>query len=116
MKSILLRLAVNAVGLLVAARIVPGIHLEGWETILLAALIFGLVNSLIKPLVSCLTCLVNLLTLGLFTLILNAAMLWLAAWIAQGVGLGFRVEGFLAAFIGAVVISLVSFVLTKFIR
>lgn len=75
-----------------------------------------MVNALIKPLASCITCLINLLTLGLFTLFLNAGMLWLTSWIAQELGLGFRVDGLWSAFFGALVISLVSFALTKLAR
>ncbi|HWO94286.1 MAG TPA: phage holin family protein [Dehalococcoidia bacterium] len=111
--GLLIRWAINAVALVVAAALVPGIELEGWESTLITAGIFGIVNALIRPFVMCITCLLQVLTLGLFTLIVNAAMLALTAWAADGLGLEFEVDGFWAAFLGALVISLVSFVLTR---
>jgi len=80
------------------------------------AVIFGLVNALIRPLVRFLTCLINVITLGLFTLVVNALMLWLSGWIAQQLNVGFKVDGFIAAFLGALLISFVSFVLSLFFR
>lgn len=80
------------------------------------ALIFGLVNALIRPILKFLTCPLIMLTLGLFTLVINALMLLLASWLGRQLGLGFYVEGFWpAAFLGALVISVVSFVLTMLI-
>lgn len=109
----LIRLVVNAIALYLAALVVPGIHIEGWEALLGAALLFGLVNAFIKPLVSVLTCLIQVITLGLFTLVLNGLLLWFTAWAAQSLGLGFEIDGFLSAFIGALIVSLVSFLLTR---
>ena len=112
--GLLIRWAINAIGLLLAAGIVRGIELEGWESTLLTAALFGLVNAFIRPFVMMMSCLLQVLTLGLFTLIVNTAMLGLTAWAAGQVGLAFRVDGFTAAFLGALVISLVSFTLTRF--
>ena len=75
--------------------------------------LFGLINALIRPVVAMFSCLLTFLTLGLFTLIINTAMLGLTAWIAGKFDLAFRVDGFIAAFLGALVISLVSMILTK---
>ena len=114
--NLLLRLLINAVALYVASQFVPGVHFmrsDDWQTILLVALIFGLVNALIRPLALLVTCLINVVTLGLFTLIVNAGMLWLTSELAARLALGFRVDDLMAAFLGAIVISLVSFVLTK---
>jgi putative membrane protein len=122
---ILLRLVINAVALLVTAWIIPGIHLgaarphpnkHDWTTLLIVALIFGLVNALIRPIVFLLSLPLEILTLGLFTFVINAFMLLLTSWIAQGMGLGFRVDGFLAALLGALIISVVSFVLSRALR
>ncbi len=91
------RLLVNAVALYVAAQVVPGISFtraNDWQTVFLVALIFGVVNALIRPLTLAVTCLINLVTLGLFTLVVNAGMLWLTSEAAARVGLGFRVDGF----------------------
>lgn len=112
--SMLIRLAINAIGLLAAASLIDGIHLRGlWTTVLVAA-IFGLVNALIRPFVLMVTCLLQVLTLGLFTLIVNTAMLGLTAWLAGQFELDFRIDDFLSAFLGAIVISIVSFLLTRF--
>ena len=115
--SLLISWLINAVALAVAMWLLPGIYVEGdaWLAVALMAVIFGLVNALIRPLVKFLTCLVNVITLGLFTLVINALMLWLASWIAGQLDIGFRVDGFLWAFLGALVISVVSFVLNLFL-
>lgn len=119
--SILLRLASNAVGLLVAAWIVPGFHLsvagghpraDDWVALVIVALIFGAVNVVIRPVVLLLALPLQILTLGLFTYVVNALMLLLTSWIAQGMGLGFRIDGFVPALLGALIISLVSFALS----
>ena len=111
--SLLISWLINAVALAVAVWLLPGIYVEGdaWLAVALMAVVFGLVNALIRPLVKFLTCLVNVFTLGLFTLVINALMLWLSGWIAQQLDIGFRVDGFFWAFAGALIISVVSFVL-----
>ncbi len=117
MRNLLLRWVINAVALWVAASAVPGIHNDGgWKVLFVVALIFGLVNALIRPLLTLLTCPLIILTLGLFTLVINALMLWLASWLGRQAGLGFYVDGFWAAFLGALVVSIVSWVLSVFIR
>ena len=76
------------------------------------AIVFGLVNALIRPVFKLLSCPIILLTLGLFTLVINALMLQLSAWLGRGFGIRFWVDGFVAAFLGAIVISVVSTVLS----
>ncbi len=117
-RPFLIRLVLNAVSLVAAARIVPGIELDlnRPETVLLVALIFGLVNAFIRPLALFVTCLINWLTLGLFTLVINGVMFWLTAEVARALGLGFSVRDFLAAFLGALVVSVVSLVLSWALR
>ncbi len=119
---ILLRLIINAVALLVTAWIVPGIHLgaagphptkHDWVTLLIVALIFGVVNAVIRPIIILLSLPLEIITLGLFTFVINAFMLLLTSWIAQGMGLGFRVDGFLPALVGALITSVVSFLLSR---
>ncbi len=113
MRHLLLRWIINAIALAIAATFVSGIHVDGgWLVLALVALIFGLVNALIRPVVTLLTCPLIILTLGLFTLVINAVMLLLASWIAGLLGIGFSVEGFGPAFWGGLVISIVSFVLS----
>ncbi len=111
-----IRFFINAVAIYVAARLVPGIHLAGWNAILLVAVIFGLANALIRPLVSLITCLIQVITLGLFTLVINAGMLYFTAWLAQRFGLAFSIDNFLSAFWGALIVSVISFVLSRMIR
>ncbi len=113
----LTRWAINTLALFVAIWIVPGIHLEsGWLSIIWLALIFGLVNATVRPLLKFLTCPLILLTLGLFTLVINALMLSLTAWIGNLFGIRLTLDGFWAAFWGALVISLVSVLLSLFVR
>ena len=117
-----LRWFINAVALLAAAFVVPGIRLTGsatspglneWMTLAIVALIFGLINAVIRPVVFFLTLPLTLLTLGLFMFVINALMLLLTSRIAQALHLGFRVEGFGSALLGALVISVVSFLLGR---
>ena len=113
MGKFLLRWLVNAVALYVAARVVPGIGLGSNVGVVLGvALVFGLVNALIRPLLSFLSCPLIILTLGLFTLVINAVLLLLTSALSRAVGLAFVVEGFWPAFWGALVMSLVSLVMT----
>lgn len=121
MINLILRLLVNAVALFAAAFLVnmfaPGSFvIADVASGILAALILGAVNALIRPLILMVTCLLQLLTLGLFTLVVNAFMLLFTSWIAEMFAIGFRVHGFGAAFFGAILISLVSMVLTRFVR
>ena len=116
-RKILLRLFINAIALWVAVQIVPGIYAEDLLTIIIVALIFGVVNALIRPLVAFFTCPMIIVTLGLFIFVINAVMLWLTAWIAGRFNLGFEIEGgFWPTFWGALVISLVSFVISLIIK
>lgn len=118
MRNIILRLVVNAIALYAATQVgIPGLSFQGeWYTILVVALIFGLVNALIRPLLTLLTCPLIALTFGLFTFIINAVMLALTGWLAGQAGLGFKVDGFWAALLGALVVSIVSWALTLFLR
>jgi len=108
----LIRLAVNAAALYVATRMVSGISYTG-EPIGLAAvaLVFAVVNTIIKPLVQLLSFPVIFLTLGLFLLVINSLMLLLTSRVSESLGFGFTVRGFGAAFVGAIVVSLVSLLL-----
>ena len=115
MGRLLISWLINAAALALAAWVVEGIEItsdSAWVAVALMAVIFGLVNALIRPLVRFLTCLINMITLGLFTLIINTLMLMLSGWIAEQLNVGFRVNGFLPAFLGALLISVVSFVLS----
>jgi putative membrane protein len=112
----LLRLLATAAALWVAVSLVPGIVYEGGFLGLLGvALVFGLVNALIRPILRVLTFPVMVLTLGLFVFVLNAFLLWLTAQLAQALGIYFDVLGFWAAIVGAVIIAIVSTLLNLFV-
>jgi len=112
----LIRLLVNAAALWVAARLVPGVSFTGgWLPFLGVALVFGVLNAFIRPLTRLLTCPLILLTLGLFSFVVNGLMLWLTSALSGALDLGFHVTGFWAAFLGALVVSLVSTVLSMLV-
>ena len=111
--NLLIRLIINALALWLATRLVDGISFDGQIAFLfVVALVFGAVNTIVKPILMVLTFPFLIVTLGLFLLVLNAAMLWLTGAISDAAGLGFHVSGFKAAFIGGLVVSVVSFVLS----
>ena len=107
----ILRIVVYTLGLLVAAHVVPGIRLDGLASALVAGLLLGLVNAIVRPVLVVVTFPITLLTLGLFLLVLNAFCLWLVSVFVSG----FRVAGFWPAFWGALLVSIVSWVLTALI-
>ena len=114
--SFLVRLLINAAALWVATQFVPGISFDGdWRLLFAVALIFGALNVVVRPILKILTFPFLILTLGLFIFVLNALMLWLTGMISDALGLGFHVVGFRAAFVGALVVTAVSFVLSLFV-
>ena len=117
MTKFFFRWAINAVALYVAVLVVPGIDLRGsWTGILWLALIIGLLNALVRPLLKFLTCPLIILTLGLFTIVINTVMLLLTSKIAQSFGIGLTVDGFWTAVLGSLVISIVSIVMSVIFR
>ena|SRR6185369_443739 len=113
MTKFFIRWVINAVALYVSVLIVPGINFGGeWTDLLWVALIFGLLNALLRPLLKLLTCPLILLTLGLFSILINAGMLMLTSSVGQSFGLDFSVDGFWPAILGSLVISLVSVVMS----
>lgn len=113
--SIAIRLAANAVALWLAATWVRGIEIDGWQALLATAAIFGAVTAVVKPVTQRLGLPITCLTLGLFALVINAAMLALTAWIARLFDLDVEIDGFWAAFLGALLVSFVSAVLSFFV-
>jgi len=118
MTRLLLRFIINAAALWAAAEIVPGIYFRGdgevnITSLVIVALIFGVVNAVIKPILALATCPFYLLTLGLFTFVVNALMLMLTSWLA---GPRFEVNGFWPAFLGSIIISIISMLLSAFLR
>lgn len=115
---LLLRWVITSVALFAAAWVVPGIEVDSdaWWVYVAMAVILGLVNAVVKPILKFLSCPLILLTLGLFVFVVNALALWFASWLAVNVfDVGFRVEGFVPAFLGALVVTVVSLVLGVFV-
>ncbi len=107
----LVRLVLNALLLMLTAYLIPGISVDSFGTAVIAALVIAIVNALVRPLVELLSLPVTILTLGLFTLVINAAMFGLAAWLTPG----FSVAGFGPAFWGALLYSVLSWLLSAFV-
>jgi putative membrane protein len=111
-----IRLLINAAALWAAVRLVPGVSFSGdGRLLLVVALVFGVLNACLKPVLMILTLPFLLVTLGLFTFILNAFLLWMTSAVSGAMGLGFHVAGFKAAFVGALVVSIVSLLLSMFV-
>ena len=108
----ILHFLINAAALWAAATFVPGILAGGIGSVLALALVFGLANALVRPFLTLLSCPIILLTLGLFTFVVNALMLMFAGWVGRGLGIDFRVDGFVPAFLGALLVSIVSTLLS----
>ena len=114
----LLRVAVSAAALAVAAAVLPGIQLTTGSTtskvltLIAVALIFGVINAVLKPIIKTIGCLFYILTLGLVALVVNALLLWLVSVVAGWLSLPFHITGFVPAFLGALIISVVTWLLS----
>lgn len=104
----LLRVLVNILAIVLAASLVPGIRLDGVLPAIAAGLLLGLVNAVVRPILVIVTLPITLLTLGLFLLVLNGLCLWLVAAVVRG----FHVDGLWAAIVGALVVSVLSWIVT----
>ena len=120
--AFVVRVLITGVAIGLATLVLSGLEIVGgdsnWETagiILLIALVFGLVNAIVKPIVAFISIPLYILTLGLFTLVVNALMLMLTAWITEQTSWGLRIDNFGTAVLGALIISVVSFVLSVLI-
>lgn len=111
MAGFILRLLIVALGLWLASELVPGIEVKGVGTLLGAALLLGIVNAVVRPMFIILTLPLTVVTLGLFLLVINAAMLGLVAWVFDG----FTIAGFWAALFGSVVVSITGWLASYFI-
>jgi putative membrane protein len=107
----LLRAVITAAGLWLATQWVPGVHVDTVPMLLLAAVLLGVVNALVRPIAFILTLPVTILTLGLFLFVLNALMVWLVAWMVPG----FHVSGFKAALLTAIIVWIVGWIGSWFI-
>ncbi len=113
MEKHLIKWLINTIAIMLAIKLVPGIGYRGeWWGILLVGVIFGLINTFIRPVITLLTLPFLIVSLGLFTFVINAMMLSVTSWISGEFSLGFHVDGFWPAFWGALIISIVSLVLS----
>jgi putative membrane protein len=108
----IIRLLVNAAALLIVAYFLPGVHVASFTAAIIAALVLGIVNAVLRPILFVLTLPAVILTLGLFTFVINAITFWIVAHL----GLGLTVDGFWSAFLGALVLSIVSYVLSSVVK
>jgi putative membrane protein len=119
--SIILRVIVNAIALWAAVLLVDGIEVSADTTVSTIATylgigaLFGIVNAVIKPIVKTVGCIFYYVTLGLVALVVNALLLWLTAWLAGVLGIPFEIDGFWAAFWGAIIVAIVSWLLSLFV-
>jgi len=111
MKGFFFRLLITAFGLWAAATIVPGVSIIGWQALLVSALLLGIVNAVIRPVILILTLPLTVLTLGLFILVVNGISLAIVAWLVPG----FHLAGLLSATLGAVVVGLTSWFASAFV-
>lgn len=111
MISLILRLIILTLGVFLAAYLVPGINVAGYGSAVKAALLLGLLNIFVKPVLFLLTLPINILTLGVFTLVINGLLLWFVGAVVPG----FSISGFLTAVLGSIVISIMSILLNRFI-
>lgn len=104
--KLLIRLLINALAILLVAYLVPGVAVSGFYTALIVAVVLGLLNLVIKPLILLLTLPITILTLGLFTFVINALLFWFVGTVVKG----FSVEGFVPAFLGALILTVVGWI------
>jgi putative membrane protein len=117
MTRFILRWAINAVAIFLAIRFVPGISLQsGLMSVIWLALILGLMNAFLRPLLTLLTCPLIIVTLGLFTLLINTFLFWLTGQVGQIIGIHITINGFWPAFLGGLVVSVVSVVMTLILK
>ena len=113
--KLIIRWLITSASLFVAAYLVPGIRVEdqnAWKVFIVMALILGLVNALLRPILGVMSLPLIILTLGIFMLIINGVSFLIAARIAESMGIGFYVDGFWSAFLGSVIVSVVSMILS----
>lgn len=108
---LIIRILLNAVALMIVAYVVPGVHVASFGSAIIVALVLGVVNAIIRPILIVLSLPIEILTLGLFTFVINAILFYLVAWL----GIGLSVSGFVAAFIGALVLTIVSWLLSSLV-
>lgn len=110
--ALLIALLLNALALIITSKIVPGLFVENFTTAILAAIVMGIINTIIKPVLSLIAAPITILTLGLFTFVINSFMLYLTSLIVPG----FKLEDISAAILGAIVLSVVGIILSGLVK
>lgn len=110
--QLIVALVLNAIALLATTYVVPGFHVASFTTALLAAVVLAVVNTFIKPILSFITAPLSIVTLGLFAFVINAVVLFIVAYFVPG----FKVDGWVAAILGAIVLSVVATVLSSVLK
>jgi putative membrane protein len=112
MMRLIIRVLASTLAVLIAARLIPGIEVNGYQAALVAAIVLGLLNVTIRPIIMLLTLPLNLLTLGLFSWVINGFLFWIVGNILEG----FKVHDFVAAFLGALLVTLISWIVNLLLR
>lgn len=110
--QIIIALALNALALMATAYIVPGFHVADFMSALLAAIVLGVVNTFIKPILKLVTLPITIITLGLFSFVINAVVLFMVSYVVPGL----KIDGWMAAILGAIVLSIVSTALSMLLK
>lgn len=117
--KLIVRWIIGAIAIAAAVWLIPGIRIEGsnaWIVVAVMAIVLGLVNAIIRPILAFLSCGFIILTLGLFMFIVNGVTFWIASWIAVNwLNIGFYVDGLWPAILGSIVVSIVTFLLAIFL-
>lgn len=108
---ILLKIIVGAIAVFIASQWVTGIEVESWKAAFLASVVLGIINLIVRPVIKVLTLPITLLTLGLFSFVINTLLFWMASFFVEG----FEVEGFVAAFLGALIMTVANWILGWFV-
>ncbi|MGA8942221.1 MAG: phage holin family protein [Thermoactinomyces sp.] len=108
--KILLKIIITAVAVVLASKMVAGIEIESWTTAFLAAIVLAVINLIIRPVLVFLTLPINILTLGLFSLVINALLFWFTGSLVEG----FFVDGFVPAFLGALIVTVANWITNRF--
>jgi putative membrane protein len=116
--KILLKIVITAVAVWIATLIIPGIHLHSHttigkiETLVVVALIFGIINAVLKPIAKAIGCLAYAVTFGLIAIVVNGLLFWLTSWIAGKLSVPFHITGFVPALLGALLVGIVTWLLS----
>ncbi|MBN1231691.1 MAG: phage holin family protein [Anaerolineales bacterium] len=118
MNKFIIRWLINALAIFATIYLVPGLQMENesWIAYAILGLIFGVVNAVIRPLLKIMTCPLIILTLGLFTLVINTMLLYITSWVGSWFDYSIFIKDFWSAFVGALIISVISLILSLFVR